>query len=329
MKRGGFTLIELLVVIAIIAVLIALLLPAVQMAREAARRSQCNNHLKQLGLALHNYHDTYHVLPWGQGPLGWNDWSAFPFLLPYLDQAVLYNTLNFDAGFANPGVPQNTTGFRTKLEVLLCPSDVDRLTNVEGHHNYAGNSGNTPIMFLTSGQRPNGLFAAVPESGQISFRDVLDGTAFTAAFSEKVKSSGARNNNNTFRDDLNPSSSISVITQPAVVTIPKPYYDVCILSGPLTPTQALASMNKQGVLWHTGHGFGTRYNHVMPPNTWSCNSGGDNGRGAYTASSRHRGVVNVAMADGAVRAVTGNVDLTIWWAVGSRSGQEPIDNASF
>ena len=150
-RRCGFTLIELLVVIAIIAVLIALLLPAVQMAREAARRSQCVNNLKQLGVAMHNYHDTHDTLPWGQGPLNWNDWSAFPFMLPYMEQAPLYNAINFDRtnaaiGFADPGAIQNTTTHRTKVEILLCPSDLDRLTNAEGRTNYAGNSGNTPIM---------------------------------------------------------------------------------------------------------------------------------------------------------------------------------------
>ena len=91
----GFTLIELLVVIAIIAVLIALLLPAVQAAREAARRSQCVNNLKQLGLALHNYHDVNGGLPWGHGYFGWNDWSASTLMLPYLELGTLYNAINF------------------------------------------------------------------------------------------------------------------------------------------------------------------------------------------------------------------------------------------
>ena len=93
--RRGFTLIELLVVIAIIGVLIALLLPAVQAAREAARRSQCSNNLKQIGLALHNYEGAIGAMPWGEGPGGWNDWSALCLMLPYIEQKPLYDSLNF------------------------------------------------------------------------------------------------------------------------------------------------------------------------------------------------------------------------------------------
>src|SRR5213595_1234169 len=102
-NRGnrGFTLIELLVVIAIIAVLIALLLPAVQAAREAARRAQCVNNLKQLGIALHNYHDVNNVLPWGAGPWGWHDWSAHVMMLPYIEQTSLFNAINFVARDSN------------------------------------------------------------------------------------------------------------------------------------------------------------------------------------------------------------------------------------
>jgi prepilin-type N-terminal cleavage/methylation domain-containing protein len=127
--RRGFTLIELLVVIAIIAVLIALLLPAVQQAREAARRTQCRNHLKQLGLALHDYHDTALTLPpgWigvtgGQPDVaGINGWSWAARLLPQLDQAPLYNTLNFSAPV---GAAANAGPRTTVLTVFRCPSDV-------------------------------------------------------------------------------------------------------------------------------------------------------------------------------------------------------------
>src|ERR1700737_5667292 len=110
----GFTLIELLVVIAIMAVLIALLLPAVQSAREAARRAQCVNNLKQIGIAMHNYHDVFGTLPYGHGWFGWNDWNAQTYLMPFLEQGPLFNSINFSNnlnsstgnGAANPGNAQ-------------------------------------------------------------------------------------------------------------------------------------------------------------------------------------------------------------------------------
>src|SRR5437773_809625 len=105
----GFTLIELLVVIAIIAVIIALLLPAVQSAREAARRAQCVNNLKQIGLAIHNYHSSVNSLPWGDGPW-WIEWSAHTLLLPYIEQGPIYNAINFvdlGAPFYGQGMPND------------------------------------------------------------------------------------------------------------------------------------------------------------------------------------------------------------------------------
>ena len=151
-KRRGFTLIELLVVIAIIAVLIALLLPAVQAAREAARRAQCTNNLKQIGLALHNYESSVSSLPWGEGPGGWNDWSAQVMLTPYMEQSPLFNAINFaNTGNAvSPSGPQNITVLRINVSTLQCPSDLDRLTNVEGHNNYMSSFGSIPTTYYTT-----------------------------------------------------------------------------------------------------------------------------------------------------------------------------------
>lgn len=128
-RRRGFTLIELLVVIAIIAVLVGLLLPAVQQAREAARRAQCKNGLKQMGIALHNYHDSFSALPpaWvgatnGTSDIwGMNGWSWGAFILPQLDQGTLYNQLNFNAKVE---ATQNLASRTTKLPIFRCPSDV-------------------------------------------------------------------------------------------------------------------------------------------------------------------------------------------------------------
>src|SRR4051794_4598815 len=134
-RMRGFTLIELLVVIAIIGVLVALLLPAVQMAREAARRSQCSNNLKQMGLAIHNYHDSIGAIP----PGSMNGWGPLTHMLPYLELGVVYNAINFSfsASQEQGNGQRNGTAWTTQISVFLCPSDVDRLTNVQSHTNYA------------------------------------------------------------------------------------------------------------------------------------------------------------------------------------------------
>jgi len=135
--RRGFTLIELLVVIAIIAVLIALLLPAVQAAREAARRAQCVNNLKQIGLAMHNYHQTNNVFPQGKsesasaanyagGYAGWTEWSSLAEMMPYIEGGAVYNSINFSfCGGYGYGMVANITGWTTPVNTFLCPSDAN------------------------------------------------------------------------------------------------------------------------------------------------------------------------------------------------------------
>ena len=155
-SKRGFTLIELLVVIAIIAVLIALLLPAVQSAREAARRMQCTNNLKQIGLGMHNYHSANNAFPMGgsaqlnprgQGPYEWENYSSFALMLGFLEQSPLYNAANFmicpDTGYGY-GFAQNTTVYNTKLAMFLCPSDP--FSGVQNLNNYMACYGTTTWM---------------------------------------------------------------------------------------------------------------------------------------------------------------------------------------
>ena len=185
--KRGFTLIELLVVIAIIAILIALLLPAVQQAREAARRSTCKNNLKQIGLAIHNYHETHRVFP--PGFIMDHGWLSTTFILPFMDQAPLYNKLS-------PNGPMDVTNtttltdIRTILPIYLCPSSADpnasRNSDIPvngqpiGLSNYLGINGNIDMRCGTKG---NGMFF---QNSQTRIRDITDGTSNTVAFTERT-----------------------------------------------------------------------------------------------------------------------------------------------
>ena len=338
-SRRGFTLIELLVVIAIIAVLIALLLPAVQAAREAARRSQCVNNLKQIGLAIHNYHGVVGGLPWGHGYYGWNDWSGTVMMLPYLEQNPLYNSINFaNTGAACvPGSAQNQTTLILTVNVLLCPSDTDRMSNGYGHDSYCGNAGNCPNCFFgNNGETgaPNGVFYSVANGAfTIGFNSITDGLSQTAGFSEKVKGltlGGVTDSLNY--DPLKPSSAVVLVAAPAAVVDlnPNPYFNSCMAQSPAAAGVTLAGGGiALGAYWFDGHPECGMYNHIMPPNSWNCSDANVNDIGAFTASSRHSGGVNLLLCDGSVRFVKSSVTSTIWWALGTRNGGEVVSSDSY
>jgi prepilin-type N-terminal cleavage/methylation domain-containing protein/prepilin-type processing-associated H-X9-DG protein len=346
----GFTLIELLVVIAIIAVLIALLLPAVQSAREAARRAQCVNNLKQLGLAAANYESGVTSYPYADGPW-WTEWSAHSMLLAYMEQQPLYNAVNFASTRLSGGNPlmhdgiTNSTAEYTALAAFLCPSDPSRLSSPYGPNNYMANAGSAPNVFYggdgdgsdgTNSPMAGPFIFTGTDNGQIGtcvrIAAVTDGLSNTAGFSERVKAIGNWQTSAPF-DSGKPTASISTLfVLPAgQETTPQVWYKLCIATPP-TPDpqgndQAFDIDNDiSGASWSAGLTLDTRYCHVMPPNTWGCRGGVEM---SHVASSRHPGVVNVGFLDGSVRTVKSTVNLSTWWALGTRSGGEVVSSDAY
>jgi prepilin-type N-terminal cleavage/methylation domain-containing protein len=328
--RRAFTLIELLVVIAIIAILIALLLPAVQQAREAARRTQCKNNLKQIGLAIHHYVDAYGVLPpsacinpqvTATGNNG--SWGVHGRILPYLDQNNLYSVVDLTVAwdFQRPIS-------RLKIPAYACPSDP------KSHEvrdpgdgkvflystNYGFNFGTWFVYDPVSGRGGDGVFFP---NARLSFAHVSDGTSNTLLVSEV-------NAWQPYRRNGGPASTVV----------------------PNTVAEAEAQVASGAEFKNTGHtewpdgrvhhhGFTT----TMVPNTvvtcddgsgaffdcdynsWQEGKNGVNGSPSYaiiTSRSPHTGIVQSALVDGSARSISENIDLTVWRALGTRSGSEVV-----
>ncbi len=306
-RNRGFTLIELLVVIAIIAILIALLLPAVQQAREAARRTQCKNNLKQLGIAIHNYHDVYGCIPIADVNGTVNPVSAHARLLPYLEQSNLYNLVDFNVPYdhVNNTVPRNT-----ELPAFRCPSDPTSLpASVGGRNNYYWNAGSGIVMYASgaNGQpSPNGV---IFHFARYRFADITDGLSNTSAMSEKMTGDGSNGISSPRTDTYRPGTY------------------------PNTPDEALVQCNAANVSDLSQQGYSNvggpwlqqyhstnQYNHVLPPNGRSCMF--PPGRIATTANSQHTGGIQTVLCDGSVRFVSDSVDLRTWRSLGSINGGE-------
>ncbi|WP_165227216.1 DUF1559 domain-containing protein [Aquisphaera insulae] len=313
----GFTLIELLVVIAIIGVLVALLLPAVQAAREAARRVQCINNFKQIVLGMHTYQETHATFPPGRvrsrvEGLGLV-YSCFAQILPQIEQIACYNSINFSLN-ADRGIggPQNDTARRVRISQFLCPSDTSSQfdTPEQSPTNYQMCVGSRHSVIDNNG--------ILYENSRIGFASIPDGASQTVMLSELARSS-----------TLTTNHIIETVNQVILS-----YEVTCRSNGPAVP-------RARGNRWIYGAPNHTMYSHHRTPNHTEPDCRGGNPFGDATnaawdrlsldtaARSLHPGGVNIALADGSVRFVMNSVSLAAWQALGTRNGGEVISSDAY
>jgi prepilin-type N-terminal cleavage/methylation domain-containing protein/prepilin-type processing-associated H-X9-DG protein len=310
--RSALTLIELLVVIAIIGILVALLLPAVQAAREAARRTHCTNNLKQIGVGLHNHIAAKRTLPPGRGKPFPYVFSIHAYMLPYLEGGNLEDLIDYKAPpltFGALSGLKNERAAKTRVELLLCPSDLGEIPNSDfGPTNYVGNVG--------SGTVNNGSIKASDgpfyDGSRVDLKKLLDGTTKTVAFSESLLGNG----------------KLSTGAVPA-----EPMFEVLELTGGTATTASLCEAGSgtwsgsRGAKWINGHYGDTLFNHFYTPNSekWDCGNGYHN-FALTSARSRHPGGVMTLYCDGHVDFTANEIDLAAWHAIATCAKGENVGN---
>jgi prepilin-type N-terminal cleavage/methylation domain-containing protein len=333
-KRDGFTLVELLVVIAIIGILIALLLPAVQAAREAARRSQCTNNLKQLVLAGHNYHDVHKCFPqYNYRATGypnatcsqWEGFSAHTQLLPYVEQQAVYDTVVTLQ--KNTPTPQDgwrighfTTIRRTRIPGFMCPSDTSSSGSNTGNCSYPVSAGsNNGWSSSLNKSRANGVFC--PNWGEVKIGDIKDGTSNTI-FAAELRLGD--HDNGTYRPGDVVRGQAFTWTGAFATPAQIEQYGVQCDGGKGN------HHSHAGREWMAGMPAQTVFNTLAPPN-WqypTCQDctgcGWMDSDGVFPARSYHPGGVNHALADGSIRFISETINGADYQALGTRNGGEAV-----
>jgi type II secretory pathway pseudopilin PulG len=289
-------------VIAIIGVLVALLLPAVQAARESSRRMACGNNLRQIGIALQNYHDVTNCLPVARNTFPLVH-SALSRILPFVEQGNVHQLVEYTQPLS---AAVNQTALETHIKLFVCPSDASKGrvpgTNTGGT-NYVVNNGTGTVGFglIASG---DGLFTQT----NIAFRQITDGLSNTAAASESTLGTGR--------------ASVGTIPTDArreVMELPG--------GADTTPADCQAAAGawsgQRGAKWLDGHFGNSLYNHFYTPNakTWDCGNGSHN-KGLTSARSWHPGIVNLLIMDGSVRPAADQASVEVWRALSTRDGGE-------